>query len=272
VGGVVVCGDVANGVIEMEEDDVESLAAAASPTAAATTTATTGGGSGMGAKSATGGDGGGVIVTEGLEESSLSSSSSSSSSMNRKRGRCARRRRTSAGRNSNSSNNSSPTSAPSANTPVLVPFADSDQNDRQPSKRLRGVHGQRVAVYHGSSDDDDATESSSDSIPLLVSGEPTVVEEEKAAQSSPTLTGLPEDVVGHCLSFLGGLPDRYALQCTSKQFRRISNSDEMLLGIQVGGDKQTGLHGIISEKDTPETASDALEPFVNAGNLEAIYM
>jgi hypothetical protein len=71
---------------------------------------------------------------------------------------------------------------------------------------------------------------------------------------------------------LGGVEDRFTLQCTSKQFQRISNSDEMLSKIQVGGDRKTGLHGIIQESDTPESASKSLAPFAEAGNPEAIYM
>jgi hypothetical protein len=85
-------------------------------------------------------------------------------------------------------------------------------------------------------------------------------------------TILPEDVLAHCLSFLNSTEDRFALQCTSRQFRRISNSDEMMIGIQVGGDCSTGLHGIIQDNDTPDTAADKLMPFAMAGNLEAVYM
>lgn len=86
------------------------------------------------------------------------------------------------------------------------------------------------------------------------------------------LRKLPEDVVAHCLSFLGGVEDRFALQCTSKQFRRISNTEALLRNVAVGGDKQTGLHGIIQDEDTPESASEHLAPYAEAGNLEAIYM
>lgn len=91
------------------------------------------------------------------------------------------------------------------------------------------------------------------------------------SQQSP-LSKLPEDVVAHCLSFLGSVEDRFSLQCTSKQFKKISDSPEMRSKIQVGGDRSTGLHGIIQEHDTPETASQNLVPFAEAGNLEAIYM
>jgi len=89
---------------------------------------------------------------------------------------------------------------------------------------------------------------------------------------SALLRMIPEDVVYHCLSFLGSVEDRYALQCTCKQFRRISDSGQMLVNIQVVGDRETGKNGIIQEVDTPETAAVALSPFSRAGNLEAIYM
>ena len=96
-------------------------------------------------------------------------------------------------------------------------------------------------------------------------------EEEKKDQTCP-LAQLPDDVLAHCFSFCSGVEDRFSLQCTSKQFRRVSNTDEMMIGIQVGGDKKTGLHGIISETDTPESSACNLLPYARAGNLEAIYM
>ncbi|GKY93829.1 hypothetical protein MPSEU_000350000 [Mayamaea pseudoterrestris] len=83
---------------------------------------------------------------------------------------------------------------------------------------------------------------------------------------------LPEDIVANCLSFLGGVDDRFAVQCTSKQFQRISNTEPLLSNIAVGGDKQTGRHGIIKDEDSAETASKLLTPYADAGNLEAIYM
>lgn len=106
------------------------------------------------------------------------------------------------------------------------------------------------------------------SIPVL---QEEVGKEEKRNPTCP-LAQLPEDVLAHCLSFCSGVEDRFALQCTSQQFRRISNSDEMMIGIQVGGDKKTGLHGIILETDTPESSACNLLPYARAGNLEAIYM
>jgi len=140
-------------------------------------------------------------------------------------------------------------------TPTLISTHSSvvDADDtlglkEPPSKRRRGDNDQ--------------------SIPVL---KEEAREEEKKDQTCP-LAQLPEDVLAHCLSFCSGVEDRFALQCTSKQFRRISNSDEMMIGIQVGGDKKTGLHGIISETDTPESSACNLLPYARAGNLEAIYM
>lgn len=109
------------------------------------------------------------------------------------------------------------------------------------------------------------------------SGVVTVVASTKAKPSeakpqSGLLGTLPEDVMSHCLSFLNSVEDRFSLQTTCKQFRRISNSDKMLVKIQVGGDRETGKGGIIQDEDTPETAAVVLAPFSQAGNLEAIYM
>lgn len=95
--------------------------------------------------------------------------------------------------------------------------------------------------------------------------------EPKETKKSP-VEQLPEDVVAHCLSFLSGTEDRFSLQCTSKQFQRLSNTDGMLIGVEVGGDRNTGKNGIIRDHDTPDSASDKLTPFAVAGNLEALYM
>lgn len=90
-------------------------------------------------------------------------------------------------------------------------------------------------------------------------------------RQSPMST-LPEDVVAHCLSFLGDVENRHAIQNTCVQFRRISNTGKMRKDIAVGGDRETGLHGIIQEDDTPATASRKLIPYARAENWEAIYM
>ena len=97
-------------------------------------------------------------------------------------------------------------------------------------------------------------------------------EEEKKKPTSDLLRIVPEDVIAHCLSFLGTTEDRFALQTTCKSFRNISNSDSMLEKLNICGNKETGKNGIIQETDTPATASATLEPFARAGNLEALYM
>lgn len=111
--------------------------------------------------------------------------------------------------------------------------------------------------------------------PIASECPPTLVPEEKLEtpnkKKSP-LELLPDDVLAHCLSFVSGTEDRFALQCTSKQFQKLSNSDEMLIGIEVGGDRSTGKNGIIRDNDTPDSAADKLTPFAVAGNLEALYM
>jgi len=91
-------------------------------------------------------------------------------------------------------------------------------------------------------------------------------------KGSDFLSQVPEDVVAHCLSFLGTTEDRFALQTTCKLFRDISNSDPMLAEVNVGGDLETGKNGIIRDHDSPATAAAFLAPFARAGNLEALYM
>jgi hypothetical protein len=134
-------------------------------------------------------------------------------------------------------------------TPTLISTprsADSDDDEVRPIKRFRG--DRRV-------------------VPVA----PAARKKVPPTPKSP-LNTLPEDVVAHCLSFLGSVEDRFSLQTTSKQFHRISSSDNMMANIQVGGDRETGLHGIVQEQDTPDTSSEKLAPFVRAGNLEAMYM
>jgi hypothetical protein len=87
------------------------------------------------------------------------------------------------------------------------------------------------------------------------------------------LMRIPEDVVAsNILSFLNTTEDRFALQCTCKEFRRISNRDKMMADIKLEGDSVTGDKGILNDKDTPATAMAKLRPFARAKNLEATYM
>lgn len=106
-------------------------------------------------------------------------------------------------------------------------------------------------------------------VPNLVDATP---DKEGKKQRSGFINTVPEDVVAHCLSFLGTAKDRFALQTTCKLFRDISNSDAMLEKVDISGDVETGEHGIIQETDTPSSAAATLAPFARAGNLEALYM
>lgn len=132
--------------------------------------------------------------------------------------------------------------------PLIAASRLVDEEEVRPLKRFRGAHGIVIAVV----------------VPTP--------QKKRAAPPKATFKALPEDVVAHCLAFLGSVEDRFALQATCKQFQRISSSNGMMANIQVGGNRETGLHGIIQEKDTPETASEKLDPFARAGNLEAMYM
>lgn len=132
---------------------------------------------------------------------------------------------------------------------VAVPSFLEEDDDVRPVKRFRGLDG------------------------ILLSSPQVDVEKfEVKTEKKLSLTSMPEDVIAHCLSFLNSAVNRRNIQCTSKQFRDLSNSNAMRIGIQVGGNPSTGLHGILQEDDTPDTAADKLLPFAVAGNLEAIYM
>jgi hypothetical protein len=124
-----------------------------------------------------------------------------------------------------------------------------DANDR-PLKRFRGQN-KTVAVPN----------------PVA-----TAPKKDQRQRKSEFLSIVPDDVVAHVLSFLGTAEDRFSLQTTCKLFRDISNSDDMLAKVDVGGDKETAKRGIIQDHDTPATAAAALSPFARAGNLEALYM
>ena len=113
--------------------------------------------------------------------------------------------------------------------------ADNDDCDR-PVKRFRG-------------------QSKIVSVPQLSL---TTPQKESKQQTSEFLTKIPEDVVAHCLSFLGTAEDRFALQTTCKLFRDISNSDSMLAKVEVGGDVDTGKNGIIQDHDTPASAAASI--------------
>mmetsp|Transcript_30876 Transcript_30876/g.45665 ORF Transcript_30876/g.45665 Transcript_30876/m.45665 type:complete len:364 (-) Transcript_30876:1247-2338(-) len=91
-------------------------------------------------------------------------------------------------------------------------------------------------------------------------------------EQSTFLRIVPDDVVGYCLSFLNSVQDRSALQRTCRQFRRLSNSDDILASIRLGGDEETGLGGIFSYDDGLDSASKKVSLFARAGNVEALYM
>eukprot|EP00545_Synedropsis_sp_CCMP1620_P011744 CAMPEP_0119006678 /NCGR_PEP_ID=MMETSP1176-20130426/2456_1 /TAXON_ID=265551 /ORGANISM="Synedropsis recta cf, Strain CCMP1620" /LENGTH=372 /DNA_ID=CAMNT_0006958633 /DNA_START=100 /DNA_END=1218 /DNA_ORIENTATION=- len=90
--------------------------------------------------------------------------------------------------------------------------------------------------------------------------------------SSTLLSMVPEDVVGHVLGFLGSLGDRYSLQCTSRQFRRLSNSEDLLTPMKLGGHQDSGKGSIFQDDDTIDSAVAKVSIFARAGNLEALYM
>jgi hypothetical protein len=107
-------------------------------------------------------------------------------------------------------------------------------------------------------------------VPSLV--DVSTAEDKQEKETSDLLRIVPEEVIAHCLSFLGTADDRFALQTTCKSFRNISNSDSMLEKLNICGNNETGKKGIIQDTDTPSIAAATLAPFARAGNLEALYM
>lgn len=95
---------------------------------------------------------------------------------------------------------------------------------------------------------------------------------ESEQAKSDFLSKVPDEIIDQVLTFCGSVEDRFATQTTCKTFRRISNnSEEILAKVKLGGDAE-GKGGIITDDDTPTSASKKLTPFARAGNLEAIYM
>ena len=114
-------------------------------------------------------------------------------------------------------------------------------------------------------------------------------------KSSDLLRMLSNDVITRCISFIATKSERFSLQTTCKTFRSLSDSDEMLVNINLGGSwcspadidlnlsNRVGLAfpqgivaednlGIITESDDSYTASNKLIKYAAAGNTEAIYM
>ena len=138
-----------------------------------------------------------------------------------------------------------------------------DDMDR-PLKRFRGEHCVvEVSMTSASASIEEFSSITATTIPK---------KEAKKKDTFGLLSTLPQDALAHCLGFLNTESDRFALQATCKQFRTVSNSDNMLVNVKVGGDPDTGKHGIVQPEDTPETAAVKLAPYAQAGNLEAIYM
>lgn len=184
------------------------------------------------------------------------------------------------------SNEKAPPSLESRNgpTPIVV---DEEERGRKRSRDVEGspsMAGSRTptltTLRHGRPDDTLSPPNEEERAPKRLRGECMAVPvpmHNIADKSNPQLGSyllrmVPEEVVGHVLSFLGSTEDRFALQCTCRQFKRISNTDAMLVNVKLGGDLETGKRGIIQEEDTAATAADALTPFARAGNLDAIYM
>jgi hypothetical protein len=151
---------------------------------------------------------------------------------------------------------------------------DDDSTHIRPKKMFRGTTHHKIYLITTTDEHDSAViadEKRTRTIRLSVATLKEDAKRTKTLSESP-FDLLPEDIVAHTLSFVNDVSDRFSLQCTSKQFHRISNAPTMMKSINVGGDPETGKNGIILETDNKETATHRLSPFVTSGNLEAIYM
>ena len=153
-------------------------------------------------------------------------------------------------------------------TPVVVVTpchsdADDDSTTLRPQKMFRGTahYKLRLVVLDDSTENRDST----------AAARREDAKRTKTLSETP-LDLLPEDIMALTLSFVSDVSDRFALQCTSKQFHRITRTPMMMKHVNVGGDPVTGKNGIILETDTKDTAAQRLVPYAASGNLEAIYM
>eukprot|EP00548_Thalassiothrix_antarctica_P005051 CAMPEP_0194133796 /NCGR_PEP_ID=MMETSP0152-20130528/3814_1 /TAXON_ID=1049557 /ORGANISM="Thalassiothrix antarctica, Strain L6-D1" /LENGTH=262 /DNA_ID=CAMNT_0038829155 /DNA_START=106 /DNA_END=895 /DNA_ORIENTATION=- len=148
---------------------------------------------------------------------------------------------------------------------ILIPHNRNDNNKNSTSE---------TAVLAGSETPTLIDPRSSDSVALkkLRSEYGVPIPMPSPFERSSFLRTLPDDVVGYCLSFLGSTQDRNALQCTCRKLRRLSNSNEILLSIKLGGDTETGLGGLFSDSDTINSAVHKVSIFARAGNVEALYI
>lgn len=135
--------------------------------------------------------------------------------------------------------------------------------------RLAGLENNAVSVQN---EDERAPKRRRGELMAIPVSMPNMEDPSNPQLQSHFLRILPDEVVGHVLSFVGSMEDRFALQTTCTQLRRISNADHMRASVKLGGDLESGKNGIIQDDDTPESAAEALAPFARAGNLEAIYM
>ncbi len=150
-------------------------------------------------------------------------------------------------------------------TPVVVSpchsDADDDSTTLRPKKIFRGTAHYKLRIH------DSAT---AFSVSLAEDRREDAKRTKKISETPLDL--LPDDIMALTLSFVSDVSDRYALQCTSKQFHRITRTPMMMKQVNVGGDLVTGKNGIILETDTKDTAAQRLVPYAASGNLEAIYM
>lgn len=118
-----------------------------------------------------------------------------------------------------------------------------DHHDQRPRKRQR--------LLSSPAPDRGVARSSTLYTPLLVKESTISLDDNKASvrkcnisisgsqnssdQPSALLRHIPNEILSHCLSYINTSSDRFALQASCKALRDISNSEEILAGVDLGG-------------------------------------
>mmetsp|Transcript_27670 Transcript_27670/g.39577 ORF Transcript_27670/g.39577 Transcript_27670/m.39577 type:complete len:436 (+) Transcript_27670:214-1521(+) len=86
------------------------------------------------------------------------------------------------------------------------------------------------------------------------------------------LMHLPDDLVGHCIAFLDPAEDRASVTLTCRKLRQMINADRILRLTNLFGCPSAKNRCIILESDSKESAMKRLQPFLNAGSTDAMYL
>ena len=93
-----------------------------------------------------------------------------------------------------------------------------------------------------------------------------------SAMETIQLLHLPDDLVGHCVAFLDPAEDRASVTLTCRKLRQMINADRILRLTNLFGSPSAKNRCIILESDSKESAMKRLQPFLNAGSTDAMYL